>query len=91
MTYPDSIMRRELDGRAEAQLRPYMATALAVCGGLAALYLFFCAVGAIDPTSALPATVAAIALAALWAIGFAHRVRNQPPQSQRFDRERRGF
>jgi drug/metabolite transporter (DMT)-like permease len=90
MTYWQSSVRRELDRRPDG-LRPYMATALAICGGLAALYLFFAAIGAIDPASAVPLTVAAIVLAALWAIGFAHRFRHQPAVSQLRDRERRGF
>jgi hypothetical protein len=72
-------------------MHPYLATALAICGGLVVIWAFFAAFGAIDPGQAWGLTIAAGVLALLWLLGFVHRLRLAPPLSQRNDRERRGF
>jgi hypothetical protein len=63
----------------------------AICGGLAAVFLFFAAMGAVDLGDAIAATLVAIALAAVWFAGFYHRHRTKAGRTQWRDRERRGF
>jgi hypothetical protein len=82
-------MRREAD-RAE-RMREMAAFAVAMCGGLAALYLFFVAIGTVDVKQATVATVGAIVLAVVWLIAFWRRMRTNALVVQRPDRERRGF
>ena len=63
-----------------------------MCGGLAALYLFFVLIGTIHIGEAVAATVVAVVLAAVWLVSFWLRMRsNAPRTAQRSDRERRGF
>jgi hypothetical protein len=81
--------RREEDRR--ARFRDITATAIAVCGGLAILYLFFAAVGTVDLGDAVVATVIAIALALVWVAGAYQRYRSGAIFITRRDRERRGF
>ena len=81
--------RRHAD-RAE-RLREMMAFAVAMCGGLAVLYLFFVAIGTIDVGDAVVATIAAIVLAAVWLLAYWHKMRTNALVVQRPDRERRGF
>ena len=81
--------RRQEDRR--ARLRDIIATALAICGGLAILYLFFAAVGTVDLGDAIVATVIAIGLAIVWMIGAYQRYRSGAIFITRRDRERRGF
>jgi hypothetical protein len=81
--------RREEDRR--ARFRDVAATALAICGGLAILYLFFAAVGTVDLGDAIVATVIAIALALVWLAGAYQRYRSGAIFITRRDRERRGF
>ena len=57
-------LRREAD-RAD-RLREMTAFATALCGALAALYLFFVAVGTVDLADAAVATGAAVVLALVW-------------------------
>jgi hypothetical protein len=87
--------RRQLNRRADDRARPpRMGTARAffwaLIGSVVVLYLFFVAIGGIDPDEARAATIAILVLALawlahswrrLWAGGFVSRV----------DRERRGF
>ena len=82
-------VRREAD-RAE-RLREMAAFAIAMCGGLAVLYLFFVAIGTIDIGEAAVATGAAVVLALIWLVGFWRRMRTNALVVQRPDRERRGF
>src|SRR3954447_13286591 len=74
------IDRRGTFGRREedrsARFRDIAATALAICGGLAILYLFFAAVGTVDLGDAIVATVIAIGLAVVWLIGAYQRYRS---------------
>ncbi len=74
-----------------ARFRTIAATLLAFCGGLAVLYLFFAAVGAVDIEDALVATGAAVVLALLWLIGVYQRYRSGAGVATRPERERRGF
>jgi putative flippase GtrA len=82
-------VRREAD-RAD-RLREMAAFAIAMCGGLAVLYLFFVAIGTIEIGDAAVATVAAIVLALIWLGAYWHRLRTNALVVQRPDRERRGF
>jgi ABC-type transport system involved in cytochrome bd biosynthesis fused ATPase/permease subunit len=81
--------RRHAD-RAE-RMREMAAFAIAMCGGLAVLYLFFVAIGTIDVGDAVAATVAAIVLALIWLAAYWRRMKTNALVVQRPDRERRGF
>lgn len=72
-------------------LREMAALVFAVCGGLAVVYLFFAAMGAIDVGEAATASAIALALGLIWMIGFGYRLRSQAFRAQRRDKERRGF
>jgi protein-S-isoprenylcysteine O-methyltransferase Ste14 len=72
-------------------MREMVAFAIAMCGGLAALYLFFIAIGTIDVGDAAVATGAAIVLALIWLLAFWRRMKTNALVVQRPDRERRGF
>ena len=72
-------------------LRDMAALVFALCGGLAVVYLFFAAFGAIDFDEALTASVIAVGLGVVWMIGFGYRLRTNAARAQRSDRERRGF
>jgi hypothetical protein len=67
------------------------ALVFALCGGLAVVYLFFAAFGAIDFSEALTASLIALGLGLTWMVGFGYRIRSQAFRAQRPDRERRGF
>lgn len=71
--------------------RTAAAAAMSFCGGLAILFVFFWALGAIDVGDAVAATVVAVALALIWLAGFLFRQRQEEPLLIRRDRERRGF
>jgi hypothetical protein len=81
--------RRDEDRR--ARFRDITATAIAICGGLAILYLFFAAVGTVDLGDAIVATVIAVGLALIWVVGAYQRYRSGAIFITRRDRERRGF
>jgi dsRNA-specific ribonuclease len=91
--------RRSYERRAEDRaefMRVAAAAAMAICGGLAVLFLFFWALGAINVKDAVAATVVAAILAAVWLAGLLYRRRHieQDLVAQRVskqDRERRGF
>lgn len=89
--------RRQGERRAEDRsrfLRTAAAAAVAVCGGLVVVYLFFAAIGAVDFGDAAAATIVAIVLASVWVGGywFRHRTVSQTgPELSHADRERRGF
>jgi hypothetical protein len=67
------------------------ALVFALCGGLAVVYLFFAALGAIDIGEAATASAIAVGLGVVWMLGFGYRLRSQAFRAQRGDRERRGF
>jgi purine-cytosine permease-like protein len=72
-------------------LRDMAALVFALCGGLAVVYLFFAAFGAIDFSEALTASLIAVGLGLVWMIGFGYRIKTHADRAQRGDRERRGF
>lgn len=72
-------------------IRNGVGAAIAVCGGLAVLFVFFTALGAIDVGNAIAATAVACAFAAVWAGAFVYRNRHRDDRITRHDRERRGF
>lgn len=83
-------LRREAD-RAE-RMREMAAFAVALCGGLAVLYLFFVLIGTIHLGEAVAATVVAVILATIWLFSFWRRMKSNASRvAQRSDRERRGF
>ena len=71
--------------------RTVAAAAMALCGGLFVLFVFFWALGAIDVKDAVAATVVAVVLALVWLVGFLYRRRQEESSLIRRDRERRGF
>jgi hypothetical protein len=86
--------RRSFERRAEdrAQFaRTAAAAAMAICGGLCVLFVFFWALGAIDVKDAVGATAVAVVLALVWLSGFLYRRRQDAGEVVRRDRERRGF
>ena len=72
-------------------MREVAAFALAMCGGLAALFVFFVVIGTVVVADAAGATGAAVVLALVWLAGFWRRLRTGAVFVQRPDRERRGF
>jgi protein-S-isoprenylcysteine O-methyltransferase Ste14 len=82
-------LRRHAD-RAE-RLREMAAFAIAMCGGLAVLYLFFVIIGTVDVGDAIVATIAVLVLAAIWLFSYWRRMKTDALVVQRPDRERRGF
>ena len=63
---------------------------MAICGALVVLYLFFIAVGGVDPTEDTGWTIAALVLAVLW-LAYSWRRLWSGGASPSADRERRGF
>jgi hypothetical protein len=63
---------------------------MSICGALVVLYLFFVAVGGVDPTEDKGWTIAALILAALW-LAYSWRRLWSGGASPTTDRERRGF
>jgi hypothetical protein len=86
--------RRSYERRAEdrAQFaRTAAAAAMAVCGGLALIFIFFWALGAVNIKNAVASTIGACVLALVWLAGFLYRHRTEAQKITRIDRERRGF
>ena len=84
-----SALRREADR--QERMRSMAAFIFAFCGGLAVLYFFFAAIGAVDLGDAIVATIIALILAVIWLVAFWRRLRSDALRVQRPDRERRGF
>ena len=82
-------LRREADR--QERIRSMAAFIFAFCGGLAVLYVFFAAIGAVDIGDAIVATIIAVILACVWLFAFWRRLRSDAVRAQRPDRERRGF
>ena len=87
--------QRRAEDRAEF-IRVAASAAMAICGGLAILFVFFWALGAIDVKNAVAATVVAVVLAAVWLAGLVYRRRSldvdlEAQRTAKHDRERRGF
>jgi hypothetical protein len=75
----------------ERYLRLAVAAALAICGGLVVVYVFFWAFGAFSLGEAAAATTVVIILGLLWLGGVWYRIRSGAFFITRRDRERRGF
>jgi hypothetical protein len=85
---PAYVRREEDQGNL---LRSTISLVLAICGGLAAIFLFFAIMGAVPVGDAIAATVVAIVMGAVWFGGFYYRHRTEAGRTQWRDRERRGF
>jgi hypothetical protein len=87
------VVRRDEDLELLRRVRVRTAAAAigAVCGGLAVLYVFFAAIGAVDLGDAIAATLIALVLGGVWLAFFVYRARTDALRVQRSDRERRGF
>jgi hypothetical protein len=88
--------RRQAPRRAEDRaklLREMAALVIALCGGLAVIYLFFAAMGAVDIGEAATASAIALGLGLVWLLAFGYRLRTHAARSAgpRADKERRGF
>ena len=86
--------RRHFERRTEDReryMRVATAAALAICGGLVVVYIFFWAFGAFSLGEAAAATVVVIVLGLLWFGGVYYRYRTGAIFITRRDRERRGF
>jgi ABC-type transport system involved in cytochrome bd biosynthesis fused ATPase/permease subunit len=86
--------RRRMERRSEdrdQRLRTAAAAALAICGGLVVVYIFFWAFGAFSLGDAAAATAVVVILGLLWLGGVYYRVRTGAKFITRRDRERRGF
>ena len=75
------------------RFREIAATLLALCGGLAILFLFFALIGAVDIGEATGLAIAAVVFALIWLLGIWYRRRQGVDTTRitRSDRERRGF
>ena len=88
--------RRRAPRRAEDRsklVREMAALVVALCGGLAAVYLFFAALGAIDVTEAATTSAIALGLGLVWLVAYAYRLKTHAERTlgPRADKERRGF
>lgn len=86
--------RRRAPRRAEDRsklLREMVALVIALCGGLAVIYLFFAAMGAVDVGEAATASAIALGLGLVWLVAYAYRLKTHAERSLRADKERRGF
>jgi hypothetical protein len=91
---PPRRERRGFTRRAEDHSQLLHATVsmlVAICGGLAVVFLFFAALGAVNLKDALAATVIALVMGGVWFAGFYYRHRTEAGRTQWRDRERRGF
>ena len=85
--------RRETGGRRSSDYRggfTPLTILMSICGALVVLYLFFVAVGGVDPTQDEGWTIAALVLAVLW-LAYSWRRLWSGGASPTADRERRGF
>ena len=73
------------------RVRDIAATLITFCGGLAILFLFFAAIGAVDVGDAAGLFAAALVLAGIYMLGAWQRARSGAKYATRADRERRGF
>src|SRR5688572_5558089 len=85
--------RRSTTGRRSSDYRGAftpVTVLMSICGALVVLYLFFVAVGGVDPTEDKVWTIAALILAILW-LAYSWRRLWSGGASPTSDRERRGF
>jgi hypothetical protein len=94
---PADEQRREGPPRQYAdrygRFRELPALLIAFSGGLAIMFLFFAAIGAVDIGNALGPAIAACVFALIWIVGIVLRWRSRDTTERitRADRERRGF
>jgi hypothetical protein len=81
---------RRAEDLAQERRDTTIAVAWAVTGAIVVLYLFFMAVGAVDPGNARAATIVVLVLAIVW-VAHAWRRLYAGGYVSRPDRERRGF
>src|SRR3954447_18094603 len=81
---------RRADDRAQ-MVRTAVIAATSICGGLAILFVFFWALGAVHIKDALVSAACAAVLAAVWVAGFVYRHRIESRTGRLHERERRGF
>ena len=67
------------------------AAAVAFCGGVVLVFVFFWALGGVDVTDAVAASSVVVVLALIWLAGYLYRSRQEETPLIRRDRERRGF
>ena len=72
-------------------VRTAVVAASSICGGLAILFVFFWALGAVNIKDAAISTIVAVVLAAVWLGGFLYRHRIESTTGKQHERERRGF
>jgi hypothetical protein len=72
-------------------VRTAVVAASSICGGLAILFVFFWALGAVNVKDAAVAAIIAVVLAGVWVAGFIYRHRIESHQARVHERERRGF
>ena len=72
-------------------MRTAIVAATSICGGLAILFVFVWALGAIHIKDAVVSTIAAVVLALVWLAGFWYRHQVESKQGLQHERERRGF
>lgn len=83
--------RRQEDPPPPPAPRLAAAVAIAICGGLVVMFVFFWALGAIDVRIAVAATVVTVVLLLVWLGAFVYRGRQEETLMIKQDRERRGF
>jgi fatty acid desaturase len=79
--------RRQL----ELDPRTVLAAAVAFCGGLVVVFIFFWALGAVDVGEAVATTSIVVLLALVWLAFYLYRSRQEETHEIRRERERRGF
>ena len=82
-------LHRGPDASDHARLRALSATFWSIAGSVVLLFIFFAAMGAIDPSEAVAATAVVAILGVLWLIHAWPRLRAEGGMPR--DRERRGF
>ena len=86
--HPYGRARREL----EFEPRTALAAAVAFCGGLVVVFIFFWALGAFDVGDAVAAASVVVLLALVWLAFHLYRSRQEESHDViRRERERRGF
>jgi fatty acid desaturase len=79
--------------RREVEFEPHtaLAAAVAFCGGLVIVFIFFWALGAVDVGEAVATTSVIVLLALVWLAFYLYRSRQEETHEIRRERERRGF
>jgi hypothetical protein len=93
---PDEQRRQGPPRRYEdryGRFREIAAALIAFSGGLAIMFLFFAAIGAVDLDDAVGLVIAVAVFALIWLVGvwLRHRAGEDTERVTRADRERRGF